>query len=223
MPPTAGCTRPCWPSCARATTEVVSGTVVRVTGVLLAAGGGRRAGGPKVLRRAADGRPWLTRSVRVLVAGGCSDVVVVLGSAGAEARLLLAEHLCPADRVTAVDNPAWPLGMGSSLAVGLDTVRRGGTSAALVHLVDLPDVGSDVLVRLLRAAPPLPSCLARAGYLGRPGHPVLIGPDHLTPVLASLAGDAGARAYLRRAGAAVVECGDLATGQDVDTGAPVGG
>jgi CTP:molybdopterin cytidylyltransferase MocA len=59
--------------------------------------------------------------------------------------------------------------------------------------------------------------LSRATYGGRPGHPVLIGRDHLEPIMASLTGGSGAKGYLAHHGAHSVECGDLASGQDHDT------
>ena len=62
-------------------------------------------------------------------------------------------------------------------------------------LVDLPDVGADVVERLL-ARPVTATTLARASYDGTPGHPVLIGRDHWAGVIASAQGDRGARDYL---------------------------
>jgi nicotine blue oxidoreductase len=60
--------------------------------------------------------------------------------------------------------------------------------------------------------------LARAAYGGRPGHPVLLGRAHWAGVRAAAVGDAGARGYLAaRADVALVECGDLARADDVDT------
>jgi CTP:molybdopterin cytidylyltransferase MocA len=187
-----------------------------VTGLLLAAGAGRRAGGPKALRVRADGVPWLTAAVDVLLSAGCTDVVVVLGSAADRARLLLASAADPVpDRVRVVENSHWSAGMSTSLAAGLGAVAPSAT-AALVHLVDLPDVTAAVASRVLREAAAGPGCLARAVYAGIPGHPVLLGRDHVGPVLATLAGDGGAQPYLQAHGAVAVECGDLATGRDVD-------
>jgi hypothetical protein len=59
--------------------------------------------------------------------------------------------------------------------------------------------------------------LARATYGGRPGHPVLIGRDHLPSIVAGLGGDTGAKDYLAQHDADGVECGDLASGQDRDS------
>ncbi len=188
-----------------------------MTGVLLAAGAGRRAGGPKALRRDGDGVSWLVRSAQVLLEGGCSQVVVVLGCAAAEARTRLRDDDAMADRLAVVEAPDWAEGMSRSLQAGLGVVA--GSTDVLVHLVDLPDVTVGVVRRVLALASTGSAVLARAGYSGRPGHPVLIGADHLAPLLAELErepGDAGARAYLSRREAVLVECGDLASGQDQD-------
>ena len=59
--------------------------------------------------------------------------------------------------------------------------------------------------------------LVRATYDGRPGHPVLLGRDHWHGVLETATGDRGARDYLATNMVLLVECGDLASGVDVDS------
>jgi CTP:molybdopterin cytidylyltransferase MocA len=190
----------------------------RLVGVLLAAGAGRRAGGPKALRVDADGTSWLLRSIAVLCDGGCDAVIVVLGCQAARARDVLAESKIVEDpMITVVEAPAWQQGMGSSLRSGLLAAGSASWRAVLVHLVDLPDVTAEVVRRLIRQAPPGTATLARVTYSGKPGHPVLIGRDHLESIIAQLAGDSGAKGYLADHGAHSVECGDLASGQDHDT------
>ena len=61
------------------------------------------------------------------------------------------------------------------------------------------------------------AALARAAYDGVPGHPVAIGRDHWEAVRTTARGDRGARDHLRTAPHRLVECGDLATGRDLDT------
>ena len=48
-------------------------------------------------------------------------------------------------------------------------------------------------------------------------HPVLIGRSHWAPVREVASGDAGARGYLAERSVRLVECGDLAVPDDVDT------
>lgn len=151
------------------------------------------------------------------VMAGCDELVVVLG-AGAEQ---VAKVLPPSKAgLSVVINPDHLSGMGSSLAVGLSATVQGTCDAALVMLVDLPDVTPAVLVRLAATtdgSEQPTSVLARAAYAGRPGHPVLIGRDHFSGVIAGAVGDAGARGYLQAHPVRLVECGDLGGGRDVDT------
>jgi len=173
-----------------------------VLGLVLAAGAGRRMGRPKAL---VD--DWLARSVAALLDGGCGEVTVVLGASASEAALLV-----PGVPVVVAED--WADGMSASLRAGLRSVGS-GVDVVLVTLVDLPDVGPDVVRRLLDR--PLDRItLARATYDGRPGHPVLIGADHVAGVLDSAVGDRGAREYLAAHSHDEVECGDLASGVDVD-------
>jgi len=181
-----------------------------VQGLLLAAGAGRRMGMPKALVRDASGEPWLLRGVETLREGGCEEVTVVLGAAADEAAALL--DGAGVDVVVAAD---WAEGMGASLRAGLASLDA-GVEAVLVSLVDLPDVSADVVSRVLDAEVDN-GVLRRAAYDGRPGHPVLLGRAHWPGVTASATGDRGARDYLAESAVTLVECGDLATGQDRDT------
>lgn len=200
----------------------------RTTGLLLAAGAGRRFGRPKGTVVDADG-PWVVRAARALLDGGCDDVLVVTGAQAEEVEALLEAGLngTPPDAVTTVRCGTWERGMGESLRSGLTALATRGRTVphqALVHLVDLPDVGPEVVARVLDDAGDGRDALARAAYDGRPGHPVLLGRDHWEGVLAGAAGDAGARGYLRRVPSVLVECGDLASGADVDVpGGPLPG
>ncbi|WP_148574073.1 nucleotidyltransferase family protein [Nocardioides caldifontis] len=185
-------------------------------GLLLAAGAGRRMGRPKALLTDEDGRPLAGTVVERLREAGCASVTVVVGAAAEEATALLRAY--DVEVVVAQD---WATGMGASMRRGLEALAGSRATAALVTLVDLPDVGAPVMARVLgewRAAGSRESALLRATYAGRPGHPVLIGRTHWPALRETLEGDAGARRYLAdHAGEVVaVPCDDLATGEDVD-------
>ena len=189
-----------------------------VAGLLLAAGAGRRMGTPKALLRDEADVPFLDRALGRLLDGGCSWVTVVLGASADDARTLLDEAGWSSDdAVSVVVADEWAEGMGASLRTGLTALADAppDVTAALVSLVDLPDVGDDVVRRLLDGGAGADD-LARAAYDGVGGHPVLLGRGHWAGVVAVSAGDRGARDYLRDRDVRLVECGDLATGRDVD-------
>ncbi|PJI84716.1 nucleotidyltransferase family protein [Luteimicrobium subarcticum] len=189
-----------------------------VVGVVLAAGAGTRFGGPKALARTADGTPWVERVARALRGGGADRVVVALGAGRDEAAALVPGW------AQVVHVPDWPDGVSASLrraltslsAVGLDPGGRLGaaTRAVVVATVDVPDLAAEAVGRVVAGA--TPGCLRQATYGGRPGHPVLIGRAHWAPLLASVAGDVGARPYLVTRRVLEVPCDDLWHGHDVD-------
>lgn len=182
--------------------------MTRAVGILLAAGSGSRMGGPKAL--VADERgSWLLRACSVLRDGGCDDVIVVIGASATDAQAVL--DGVDVDVVEATD---WRDGMSASLRAGLERATHRDADAALIHLVDLPDVGPDVVRRIASLA--APSSLARATYDETPGHPVLIGRDHWSEVIGSVAADRGARDFLAAQEVMEVDCSDLASGRDID-------
>src|SRR5262249_47587883 len=135
----------------------------RIVGVLLAAGAGRRYGKPKVL---VDG--WLDIAVRALRDGGCADVVLVLGAAQVTAPPGVF-------KVTARD---WHEGLSASVRMGLAQADRAQAEFAVLHVIDTPDVGAEVVARVIDRAMTSRGGLARAYFGGRPGHPVVLARRH---------------------------------------------
>lgn len=183
-----------------------------VAGLLLAAGGGRRLGGPKALVTI-DGESLAQRGVRLLTEGGCAPVVVVLG-AGAQ-EVLADSDLRPARTLV---NTAWASGMGSSLRRGLDTLEGEEAGAVVIALADQPRVGAESVSRLT-AAWRAGAELAVAAYGGAPRNPVLIDRAWWPAARRAAVGDQGARALLRARPDLVtlVECGDTGSPDDLDT------
>jgi CTP:molybdopterin cytidylyltransferase MocA len=181
-----------------------------VAGLVLAAGAGRRYGGPKALVRL-DGRLLVDRAAETLRDGGAAPVVVVLGAAAARVRA--AARL---DGCTVVENPQWETGMASSLRAGLAALTGTVAVAVVVLLADMPGVTPTAVRRV--AAQAAPDALVMAGYGPRRGHPVLLGREHWAPIAASASGDAGARGYLsdHSGEVRVVPCGDVADDGDLD-------
>lgn len=189
-----------------------------IVGIVLAAGAGVRLGldVPKALVADVRGLTWLERSVAALRAGGAELVYVVVG-----AQAAAVEAAVPPGCRT-VFAPDWKEGMGASLRAGLGAVglHSPSAAAAVVMLVDTPGVGPAVVRRLLARAganPDVPEVVVRAAYADKPGHPVVLGRAHWSGVLDSAAGDRGAREYLSTVRVELVECGDIGSGDDIDT------
>ena len=178
-------------------------------GLVLAAGAGTRFGGPKALARTPDGSPWIALAVRTLTDAGCRRIVVALGAGAAEARPLVPVS---AEIVEVRD---WADGLSATLRSGLRAAVAGGADAVAVVPVDTPVLPAAAVRRVVADA--RRGSLVQAVYDGEPGHPVLIGADHVDALAATLSGDRGARAYLAAHGAVEVECADLWSGADVDT------
>ncbi|MBF6060072.1 NTP transferase domain-containing protein [Nocardia terpenica] len=199
----------------------------RCDGIVLAAGAGTRYGRPKVL--AADG-VWLRTAVAALRDGGCARVFLVLGATGparrdADGRWLVCESpaIAVPEGVQPVWAPDWAVGVAASLRAGLGAVAEAAAAEpdparyAAIMPVDTPDVGADVVARVLAAARASRSGLARAVFHGGPGHPVVLLHEHWPAVIKSAQGNSGARSFLdARPDIVAVTCDDLATGRDHD-------
>lgn len=184
-----------------------------IVGLLLAAGAGSRMGGPKALVGPLAGKEspvW--RVAGWMHAGGCEQVVVVIGARAGDVRASLPIR----PWLSIAEATDWSHGLGSSLRAGLARATAGNASAALITLVDLPDVRAPVFERLLASAEPGSSDLARAVYQGLPGHPVLIGRSWWAAAAELACGDKGARELFATRPHRLVECGDLASGEDAD-------
>jgi CTP:molybdopterin cytidylyltransferase MocA len=177
----------------------------RVAGVLLAAGDGSRLGRPKAAVQV-GGRSLADLGVALLRSGGTDPVIVVTGAT-------------PVDLpgVSAVHNPRWREGMGSSFAAGLAAVPA-GCDAAVIALADQPLVGAASVRRLIDAFAG-GAGVAVAAYGGQPRNPVLLAREHWAAAIGLAAGDVGARPFLRAHPELVtlVECGDTGRPDDIDT------
>jgi molybdenum cofactor cytidylyltransferase len=172
-------------------------------GLILAAGGGVRFGEEPKLLADLEGRPMLEYAIEAQCAiPEFNQVVVVLGAHAA--GMLARVDFSHAEPVICQD---WREGMATSLRCGIEALD--GADRVIVTLGDQPLVTSEVIRRFLDAAPG-----TRATYGGRPGHPVVLGPDQLAK-LDTLNGDHGARDLL--GDAPTIECGQLCSGRDVDT------
>jgi molybdenum cofactor cytidylyltransferase len=177
--------------------------------LLLAAGGSRRFGGPKLLARR-GGESLLRRAARVALGCRSAGCTVVLG-----ASAIRLERELRGLAVDIVVNRAWRTGLSSSLRAGI-AVLPAAVPGALVLLADQVSVGPADLELLIAAWQRDPRAIvaARAGEVLGP--PVIL-PRSAFRAVRRLRGDAGAKALLSDPHRTVVEIGITAAGFDVDT------
>jgi molybdenum cofactor cytidylyltransferase len=175
-----------------------------IAGLILAAGGGTRFGPEPKLLAELEGRPLLEHAIRAQCAVPALERVLVVLGAHAE-QVHSRVDFMRAEPVLCVD---WQEGQAASLRRGVEELRD--ADRVIVTLGDEPLITSATIARFI--SEPLGS---QAVYDGRPGHPVVLGPEHLRALL-SLSGDHGARDLL--AGGPKIELGGSGdAGRDVDT------
>jgi nicotine blue oxidoreductase len=182
-------------------------------GLVLAAGEGSRLGRPKALVEL-DGELLVDRAVRVARDGGCDPVVVVLGAAVDE--VVRAAAL---DHAIVVVNDGWREGIGSSLRCGLNALADQHAPAAVMLLVDQPNIGGEAVRRLITTWQDRRAVAVAATYGSAMRNPVLLDASAWDDVCLLARGDTGARAWLRAHAEQVVAvaCDDLGSDADIDT------
>jgi len=182
-----------------------------VGAVVLAAGGSRRMGQPKLLIRVGE-EPMVRWASRAACAAALAEVVVVTGAAAEQMREALAGL-----PVRAVHNPRWEEGIGTSIGVGIRALSQ-EVKAALIVLADHPDLSTGVIDQVVRCFRSSGSPIVVPTWRGQRGHPVLFARAMFDDLL-RLEGDRGARQLLDRPGAEVslVEIDDASIVEDIDT------
>jgi CTP:molybdopterin cytidylyltransferase MocA len=180
-----------------------------VSAIVLAAGGGSRFGGGKLLARF-GGQPLIEAVLDNLREAPVDEVIVVVGADAEGLR-----EVCERYDVRIVENEEWERGQSTSVLAGL---RACAGDAAVVLLGDQPLVGAGAAGRLV-AAFAEGAKIAVATYGGKRRNPVLFSREVWPLLEAELDGDEGARPVLRRYSELVVEvpCEGVGDPADVDT------
>ncbi|TWI60883.1 molybdenum cofactor cytidylyltransferase [Pseudoduganella lurida] len=181
-----------------------------ITGVLLAAGRGRRfdpAGARNKLLQTLDGEAVVVHSARHLLAALPRVVAVVRPGEAA-----LAAQLTALGCVVTVCADA-ETGMAASLVHGLRHAQE--ACGWVVALGDMPRVQPATILALARAVEE-GADIAAPKYMEQRGNPVAFGRRHL-PQLLALTGDAGARSIVRHNIVNEVAVDDPGILLDIDT------
>jgi molybdenum cofactor cytidylyltransferase len=140
-----------------------------ITAVVLAAGASTRMGEPKALLRTPDGRRYVEAIAETARAGGCDEVVVVLGPPHGEAIRAALPSL----------RTAWNAeperGMLSSVQAGVQTLA----GHALIWPVDIPFVAPQTVRTIVMHG----GTIVVPVHNGRGGHPLRLAHAYLAEIM----------------------------------------
>ena len=163
--------------------------------IILAAGEGRRFGGPKALARD-GGQSWLRLAVERIAGADFRWISVVLGAEAEKVRQDCQDLATP---ISWVINHGWERGRTGSIICGLSDMPS-GTRGALVHQVDFPFVRTSTFRALAEAFAQYPDAerlLLLPIEGGRRGHPIIVGRD-VWPEITSMGPDEPLRKVVHR-------------------------
>lgn len=183
---------------------------IKVWGIILAAGEGKRAGGGK-LSRAIMGKPMLQCVVEMAVQSDLDDVLLITGY-----ERDLGERIAKHFSIKSYFNSDYPLGMSTSLKLGMYEVPS-GISAVVVLLGDMPYIQRETLEAIINLHKTTGGRIIIPVYNGKKGHPVLISCIYKGEIY-NISGDIGAREIIKKHVDEVVcfETDDPGILQDID-------
>ncbi|MCK5318020.1 MAG: putative selenium-dependent hydroxylase accessory protein YqeC, partial [Anaerolineales bacterium] len=186
----------------------------RIAGIILAGGGSRRFGRPKLLEFW-GGEALIQRSIRAAREAGLDPIVVVLGADGPAVRDALGKI-----PVQITNNPDWAEGQSSSVRGGLKMLAP-NVDGAVFLLADMPLVDADLVSTMVEAQRRSLEPIVAPWTGERWGNPVLF--DRATfEALNRIRGDQGGRALFKMYSVEAVSWGqaamlDIDTPDDLDT------
>lgn len=151
------------------TNSQLKSTESNIAIIILAAGASTRMGTPKQLLLY-RGCSLLRQTIETAMASVCQPVVVVLG---ANAQQISSEVHHPT--VTVVENPDWPLGMGSSIRRGILSLETCSQTidAAVITVCDQPFLSTEIINHLVAAYHSTGKSIVACQYADTLGVPVL--------------------------------------------------
>ena len=175
---------------------------MRIGGVLLAAGEGKRFGGNKLLEKV-NGVPIILMSLNALES---LERVIIVGAYASELLPLLKEEVV-------IYNPRWREGISTSVKLGLRYFSD--YDAVVFHLADMPLVKHETVKAIIDAFDPGECDAVVPKHNGIRGNPVLIS-KAIFKRAEELKGDEGFRRLLNEVRLCHIEAGEEVL-IDIDT------
>jgi len=180
--------------------------------IILAAGSASRMGSLKQLLPYGNGT-LLTHSIQQAQQAGFDRIIVVVGAESERVRSSLTGQ-----PVEIAFNENWEVGMGSSIATGMQRFRTAGPLLPVlgILLADQPGVSAGHLLAMREQLESTARAAVAAQYANRLGVPALFR-EELYALLAALPPESGAKYLLRDSGVAVSAFPLPEAATDIDT------
>jgi len=187
--------------------------MMKIAGLLLAAGTGSRFGGCKQLAMI-EGKPLVRHALESLAPLFAGDLYIVLGAWRKDIQPQVK------DLAQVIDHTDWNQGLGSSIARGVgQIVARGQYTGIMIALADQPRLTADHFEQLIKRFNG--DRIVAAHYAGTTGVPAIF-PSTVFDDLRQLSGDRGAKAILLDSNREIDTIPLAAAATDIDTEADIG-
>lgn len=117
---------------------------IKISAILLAAGGSERLGFSKQLLEWRD-KPLISFILDLLRQIGFYSIIVVVGANSDAIKKAVNRQ-----NITFVKNPIWHKGIGTSIKAGIKTISK-KANAAIIFVVDQPYLSTDLINKLIEA------------------------------------------------------------------------
>ena len=166
--------------------------MIRISGILLAAGESKRMGKPKLLLNLGKSN-IINATIDNLLKSEIYELIIVLGH---EAQKIENSLSTQDKRIKFVTNKNYREGMSTSIKCGVLTTSQ-ESEAFLIALGDQPLISPKVINRLIEKYQSSDVGIVTVMHQSLRGHPVLISKKYVKEIL-SLNGDIGARDLLKK-------------------------
>lgn len=166
--------------------------MIRISGILLAAGESKRMGKPKLLLNLGESN-IINTTIENLLKSEIFELIIVLGH---EAQNIECSSSSQDKRIKFVTNKNYRKGMSTSIKCGV-LIASKGSEAFLIALGDQPLISPKIINRLMEKYQSSGAGIVTVIHQCLRGHPVIISKKYLQEILA-LNGDIGARDLLKQ-------------------------
>jgi molybdenum cofactor cytidylyltransferase len=187
----------------------IHAVVEQIAGIVLAAGGSSRFGGPKQLLMW-KGQPIIRHVLFTAINAGLDPIVVVVGSSGQDIERVISDL-----PVRIVNNHEWMNGVSSSIRVGMTALPKELGGVVFIQ-ADQPQISDALIKKLVEVHQVSLSSIVAPQINGKRGNPVLFDKNTF-PDLFKLEGDMGGKALFSHFPVQIVILQDTKLLFDIDT------